>query len=76
MPMTDDQLLEKLKEARDGIVNTRNLVLSDPKPNYNIDGQDIKWSDYLDSLNKAYDAIIKQITEFEGIYEEESVWYL
>jgi hypothetical protein len=75
-PMTDDQVIQKLRETRDRIINTRLDLLENPKPNYNIDGQQIDWADYLDSLNKALDAVEKQIGKYGELFEEESVWYV
>ena len=75
-PMTDDQVVVKLRETRDSIINTRLDLLANPKPNYNIDGQQIDWADYLEALNRSLDAIEKQINKYAELYEEESVWYL
>jgi hypothetical protein len=74
-PMTDDAVLNQLLLTRDGVINTRLELLKNPKPNYNIDGQDIKWADYLKLLNDSLGVLTKQIAEYQGLYEEESVWY-
>lgn len=53
------QLLERIKE-----------VTAAPKPNYSIDGQQVSWQSYLDSLFKQLDQVNAQInaeTPFEEV---------
>jgi hypothetical protein len=46
-------------------------VTAQPKPNYNVDGQQISWQSYLDSLMLNLDRINAQINASEP-YEEVS----
>lgn len=75
MANTDDQNLEILLTARDNIIEQIAGVTSKPRPNYNIDGQEVSWGDYLKQLQDARIALDQQIEEIQGPWEEETVAY-
>jgi hypothetical protein len=50
MSLTDAEYLEELRLARDKWVALVSDLLASPKPSYNIDGQEVLWGEYLDSL--------------------------
>lgn len=75
MPNTDEQNLEVLYVARDNLVQQLALLSAKPKPNYNIDGQEILWGDYWKQLNDAMARLDEQIASYEGPYEEETIGF-
>ena len=54
-----------LSAIKQNLLNRIAEVTSKPKPNYNIDGQQVSWQSYLDSLFKKLDLIDKQINAAE-----------
>ena len=50
-------------------------VVSKPKPSYNIDGQEVKWSEYLKQLDASIERIDEDLNKFEGPFEEVTVAY-
>jgi hypothetical protein len=75
MARTDDQIMTQLLRTRDNLLDRRLELLQKPKPTYDIDGQTVKWNEYLDLLNKSMAAIDEQIKEQEGPYELETTGY-
>jgi hypothetical protein len=75
MPNTDEENLILLQTARDNIIVLIGSVTSQPKPNYDIDGQKIAWADYLKSLRDALKDLENMITQAEGPAQEESQGY-
>lgn len=76
MALTQDEQLAKLTEARDNILELIVKVTINPKPTYNIDGQEVKWAEYLDTLRKNLAAIEDLINDKEGPYELETIAYV
>ena len=62
--------LSDLQEAHTNLCTAIKDATANPKPNYTKDGQTVKWSDYLQDLLTARDAIARQIADEEGPYEE------
>lgn len=75
MALTDEQLQTKLLSTRDELIQRRLDVVSKPKPSYNIDGQEVKWSEYLKQLDASIKAIADELIKFDGPYEEVTVGY-
>lgn len=75
MPLTDEQLTTKLQNTRDELVQRRLDVISKPRPTYNIDGQEVKWSEYLKQLDASIASINKELVQDSGPYEEVTVAY-
>ena len=76
MALSDEEQLAKLQEARDNILSLIVSITTNPKPTYNIDGQEVKWAEYLDMLRKNLAAIEDMINDKEGPYELETVGYV
>ena len=39
-------------------------ITKNPKPSYNIDGQEVSWGEYLNQLTKSMESLKKQIDDF------------
>lgn len=70
MALTEVAVLTKLYEARDNLLKQKLELSLSPKPSYNIDGQDVKWTEYLKYLDGALKSIFDTISLYEGPYEE------
>lgn len=70
MPNTDEQNLELLQQARDNIILLITQVTSQPKPDYDIDGQKVSWGKYLEQLRAALKGIDEQIGLLAPAQEE------
>ena len=75
MALTDEQLQAKLVQTRDELIQRRLDIVSKPKPSYNIDGQEVKWSEYLKQLDASIERIDEDLNKFEGPFEEVTVAY-
>ena len=73
MSRTHEEVLELLRRTRDQLLERCLDVTLKPKPSYNIDGQEIKWAEYLEQLTKSLKAVEDQIATKLPPYEEESV---
>jgi len=52
-------------------INTRILeITASPKPNYTVDGQSVKWGDYLKQLLESRKLLAEEIQNEDGPYEE------
>lgn len=76
MAKTTEEQLADLYEIRDNIVTLIGQITAKPKPTYDIDGQMIKWTEYLDQLRKSKAQILQDIIDLEGPYEFETQAYL
>lgn len=56
---------ESLQTIRANILARIEDVTSKPRPNYNIDGQQVSWQGYFDSLMASLDKIDAQINAAE-----------
>ena len=70
MPLPDETILDKLYLSRDNLIQQKLDLTLNPKPTYNIDGQQIEWTAYLKYLDNALTDIMKIIQVYEGPYEE------
>jgi len=70
MPNTDEDNLIILQTSRDNIILLIAQVTSQPKPDYDIDGQRVSWGKYLEQLQKALEGIDKQIGLIAPAQEE------
>ena len=61
-----------LENIRENILIRIREVTANPKPNYSIDGQQVSWQGYLDSLMRALREIDEQIQLNQDPYEEVS----
>jgi hypothetical protein len=59
---------------RNNILARIEEITSQPKPNYSIDGQQVSWQSYLDSLWASLDRVNTQINASEP-FEEVSRGY-
>ncbi len=75
-PYTDEQIVTKLLQQRDQLIDLRLKITMKPKPSYNIDGQEVLWADYLETLNKSIEAIGIDIQRFDPPFEEETQMYV
>jgi hypothetical protein len=75
MAYTDEQILAKLYTTRDQMIDVRLKITLHPKPSYNIDGQEVKWAEYLKQLDTSISRLSEQIAAEEGPFEEISVGY-
>lgn len=73
---TDDTLVIVSPATADALQNIRNNILAriqevtaKPKPNYNIDGQQVSWQSYFDSLMKQLEAIDNRIALTQEPFE-------
>ena len=65
---TDVQLMEiQLRQINELIIQ----VQKKPKPTYDIDGQKVSWTEYLQALHKMRDDLHTSIVNAEGPAEEE-----
>jgi hypothetical protein len=74
-PLDDDAALVALIESRDNIIRQIQDVTSKPRPDYEIDGQKVKWGAYLKQLQDALKAQNDLIQEFDGPFETHSTMY-
>lgn len=72
---TDAENLVLLTEARDNIITRIVEVTSNPKPNYEIDGQKVKWADYLKTLQESLKKQNELIQQMDDLFEVHSNWY-
>jgi hypothetical protein len=75
MPLTDDEVLSQKYRIRDNLLSLIEGITVNPKPNYNIDGQEVLWADYLKLLNSSLDAIEKSIQELSPPIDAEETGY-
>ena len=75
MALTDEEIQAKLAQTRDELIQRRLDIVSKPKPSYNIDGQEVKWSEYLKQLDASIERIDEDLNKFEGPFEEVTVAY-
>lgn len=73
--LTDADSVSIIKETLDRAILTRQKIVLNPKPSYNIDGQEFKWAEYLEVLNKTITQLQKDVQAFEDDYELDSVVY-
>ena len=55
------------------LTNIRALIkeiTAAPKPNYSVDGQSVKWGDYLTQLLKAERQLVDAVQSEDGPFEE------
>lgn len=64
-----------VRESLSRALQTRRDILLKPKPTYNIDGQEFKWAEYLEVLNKTIDQLQKDLQSLAEPFEETSVIY-
>ena len=65
--------LTQLQLAKTQVINLIVDITANAKPNYNIDGQEIDWADYLDILCKKRDTLAKAIQEESGPFLKKSI---
>lgn len=75
MALTDEEIQAKLAQTRDELIQRRLDIVSKPKPSYNIDGQEVKWAEYLKQLDASIARIDEDLNKFEGPFEEVTVAY-
>jgi hypothetical protein len=63
MPLTDEEVLDKKYKIRDNLLELIDEITINPKPSYDIDGQQVLWADYLKLLNSSLDAIEDSIAK-------------
>ena len=73
--LADTDTASVIKESLDRAILTRQAILLKPKPTYNIDGQEFKWAEYLEVLNKTITQLQKDIQAFDDPFEIDSVVY-
>ena len=73
--LTDTETVSVIKESLDRAILTRQKILLNPKPSYSIDGQEFKWAEYLEVLNKTIAQLQKEIQSYDGPFEIDSVVY-
>jgi len=62
IPKTDAERLFSLRKSRDNILTVIESVTAEPKPTYNIDGQSVKWGEYLKQLQDSLASIEEMIS--------------
>jgi hypothetical protein len=75
MALTYEEVLEKKYKIRDNYLELIDLITLQPKPNYNIDNQEVSWADYLKLLQSNLAAIEAQINLLAPIVEAEENGY-
>ncbi len=75
MPRTDEENVERLQEIRDQLIDRIGSITAKPKPTYDIDGQMVKWAEYLDILRKQLKDINEMIANEDGPFEIETQGY-
>lgn len=60
---------ESLQKIKENLLARIEEVTSQPKPNYNIDGQSVSWQGYLDSLFAKLEKIDQQINASQPFEE-------
>jgi hypothetical protein len=75
MPRSISDRIAKLKTARDSAEDRLAEILLNRKPTYNIDGQDVSWTDYHDMLTRTIASLTQEIERLEGPAVFTSVGY-
>ena len=65
MPTTAEQLETIKSQTLANIV----AITASPKPTYNIDGQEVEWSEYLKQLQETLAWVNEQLVQAGGPYE-------
>ena len=65
MARTVEERIEKLKTIRDSMEDRLADMLLRPKPSYNVDGQDFKFTEYQKFLSDQVKELTVQILELE-----------
>lgn len=73
--LADTDTVSVIKESLDRAILTRQSILLKPKPSYNIDGQEFKWAEYLEVLNKTISQLQKDLQAFDDPFEIDTVVY-
>lgn len=72
---SNDDSLASLRQSLRNVLNNIQLITLNPKPNYDIDGQEILWADYLKLLQSSVSALRAAILEVAGPFEIEQQGY-
>ncbi len=69
MARTDAERVAKWQTIRDDAENRLAEIVSNRKPSYNIDGQQVSWNEYHGVLTKTIKDATEIIDRLEGPYE-------
>jgi hypothetical protein len=50
--MANPKRLELQERTLDNLIAIREQITRSPKPTYDIDGQEVKWTEYLEAITK------------------------
>lgn len=67
--------VDNLRQSLQNLLDIQQAITSNPKPNYNIDGQEVAWADYLALIRSSITAVKAQIVEFQGPFVIEQQGY-
>ena len=59
-----------LEDALDNIRARIKEITAAPKPTYTVDGQTVKWGEYLEQLLRAEKQLAEAVTREDGPFEE------
>jgi hypothetical protein len=62
--------LTDLQEIKSNIIARLKEITAKPKPSYDIEGQEVRWQEYFDSLTKRLKDLNELIALEDGPYEE------
>lgn len=62
--------MSDLSDALDNIRARIKEITAAPKPNYTVDGQSVKWGDYLKQLLEGERQIVDAVSREDGPFEE------
>jgi hypothetical protein len=72
---SDSDHVSIIRESLTRAIVTRRDILLKPKPSYNIDGQEFKWNEYLEVLNKTITQLQSDLQSITEPFELDSVMY-
>ncbi len=75
MARTDEERKVILQQQLDQIDDLILKITVKPKPTYDIDGQMVKWTEYLEMLSKQRTALEQKLIDIDGPFEVETQGY-
>jgi hypothetical protein len=58
--MANPKRLELQERTLDNLIAIREQITRSPKPTYDIDGQEVKWTEYLDAVTKQITVLLAE----------------
>lgn len=58
--------VDNLRQSLQNLLDIYQAITTNPKPNYDIDGQKVSWADYMKLIDACITSARQKIIEFQG----------